>query len=505
MNPFKLPDLSGLASGRLWSGLLLASGGAAALGQAPVSLPLLTLAGFAFACAALGSCRTWRRAAFTGWLFGAGYFGITLSWIIEPFLVHASEDGWMAPFALAGLAGGMALIWGAAFAAAFAAGPAPGSRAVALAALIALAGMIRESALTGFPWALPAYVWSETPVSQSLAWFGPHGLTLLTVLASGAWLATARPWIGASAAAAGLAALWLAGEARLALPDELPRESATVRIVQPNVPQRLKWDRDRAQEYFDRLLALTAAENSADPDAVVWPETAATFLLQEGDDRLSAISAAAGGKPAAIGIRRWDGGSQYNSLAVIGPGGSIDGIYDKQKLVPFGEYIPFAPLLGALGMEGLASRLYGGFAAGGTERFVELGPAGRMLALICYESIFPGEVRRAGRGDGILQLTNDGWFGKVSGPQQHFAQARMRSVELGLPLIRAANTGISGVVDSKGRILQSLPLGVSGVIDARVPSPLPPTVYSRAGDLPVAAFMVFLAVCLAAGRFRNPH
>ncbi len=505
MNLFRLPSVLGPGSGWRRSVLLPVSGAAASLGHAPVSLPVFTLAGFAVACGALVLCRGWRPAALSGGLFGAGYFGLSLSWIVEPFLVHAADDAWMAPFALAGAAGGMSLLWGAAFAVAFAVGTGPGSRVVALAVSVALAGLIREAALTGFPWALPAYVWSESPVSQSLAWFGPHALSFLTVLASGSWLVLSRPWTGASAAAAGLAALWLAGEARLARPPEMPRESVVVRVVQPNVPQVRKWDRAYAQQFFDRLLALTAVDSSPVPAAVVWPETAATFLLREGDFRLSAISAAAGGRPAAIGIRRLEAGRQRNSLAVIGPGGSVDGVYDKRRLVPFGEYIPFASLLGAAGLEGLASRRYGGFTPGGAERFIELGRAGRLLALICYESIFPRDVRRAVRGDGMLQVTNDGWFGTVSGPQQHFAQARMRAVELGLPLIRAANTGISAFVDGKGRIVKSLPLGVMGVIDAPVPSPLPPTLYSRAGDLPLIIVIAAVSAGLAVRLMRKPR
>ena len=485
---------------------MLIAGAVASLGQAPLSLPIFSLLGFAFASAAFIKCKNWWAAGLTGWLFGAGYFVISLSWIVEPFLVHAAEDGWMAPFAITGMAGGMALLWGIAFTMAFVAvGQGERlSRVLALALAIAFIGLFREFAFTGFPWALPAYIWSETPVAQSVAWFGPHVLSLLTMLAASAYLLFARPWIGVLVASAGIALIWFFGELRLAPSEEIPTDRPVVRVVQPNVVQDKKWDPAYFQDHYMRLLVLTGQESERSPDAIVWPETAATFVLQEGDERLATIASAANTKPIAIGIRRWEDGHQFNSLAIIGAEGAIQEIYDKRKLVPFGEYIPLLQLFPAE-FQGLAADSLGRFTKGESDRFVELGQVGKLLALICYESIFPRFVRTAERHGGMVQITNDGWFGTISGPQQHFAQARMRSIELGLPLIRAANTGISAVVDSKGRIIQSLPLGVSGVIDAAMPPALPPTLYSRSGDFPLIIMLIMaLIFCLARQRLRKP-
>ena len=467
---------------------------------------MATFAGFALAAGILATSGSARAAGVAGWLFGIGYFAVALSWVVEPFLVFPRRDGWMAPFPITALAGGLAALWAAAFAAAHALGAGRVSRCLALAAGIAAAGALREELFTGFPWALPAYVWADSPVSQSLSWFGPHMLTLLTVLASAAWVfSVRRAWIGAAAGLAGVAALWLAGEFRLAETEDISPQAPLVRVVQPNVAQRLKWDPALEEAHQDWLLALTATETGDAPDAVVWPETAATFMLDAGDPRLGRISAAAGGRPAVIGIRRYESGRLFNSLAVIGENGSIDGTYDKRHLVPFGEYLPFSELFESFGLSAMAGSVFGDFSSGDGGRVVEVGGVGRMLALICYEAIFPRSPRTAERADGIIQLTNDAWFGTISGPQQHFAQSRMRAVELGLPLIRASNPGISAVVDAKGRVVRSLPLGEPGILDARVPPALPPTLYARFGDAPFHLLVLAVAAGLALRRFRFRH
>ena len=473
------------------------AGAVAAQGHAPLSFALATLAGFALAAGLLVTCTAWRQAAVIGGVFGFGYFFVALFWIIEPFLVYASEDGWMAPFAIIGIGVGLGLLWSVAFALAYALGVNDQTRVLALAAAIALVGLLREFLFTGFPWALPAYIWSETPVAQSLAWLGPHFLSFLTVLAGAAYLLFRRPYVGVIIATSGIAVFWLMGEVRLKETRWVSMNETMIRVVQPNVQQDKKWDRQYFQDHFIRLLVLTAKDSESPLEAIVWPETAATFLLESGDERLNMISAAANDKPVAIGIRRLMEGRQYNSLAIIGQKGVIKDVYDKQKLVPFGEYIPFLSWL-PFRLSGLAVQSLSRFTRGSSERFVELGQLGTFMALICYESIFPRFVRQAPRRDGMVQVTNDGWFGTFSGPQQHFAQARMRSIELGLPLIRAANSGISAVVDSRGQIIQSLPLGVAGVIDAPMPVPLPPTIYSRTGDLPLFFVMIAaLGFCLA--------
>lgn len=479
----------------------------AAIGQAPLSLPvpsLLALAGlFALFDRAPGA----RAAARIGWAGGAGYFVGSMFWIVEPFLVDPVRYGWMAPFALLLLPGGLALFWAAAFA--LAARLASGWRRLFLGAvLLAAAEASRAFVLTGFPWALVGYIWIGAPQMQLAALFGPHGLTLATLLAAAlgaVWLGRSRGWLVAPALAAVAilgAGYW--GQARLALPEP-PATGITLRVVQPNAEQSLKWDPAKASEFLSRLFTETEAPPAgAAPDLVIWPETAVPYLLNGSETLVAEIDRAAGGVPVAFGIVRRDGERLYNSLVVTGPGGSVGQIYDKFHLVPFGEYMPFGELFARFGINGLAASQGGSFSAGPGPELLDFGPAGRALPLICYEAIFPQHPLRAERPDWLLNVTNDGWFGKISGPYQHLAQAQLRAVEQGLPMIRAANTGISAVIDAKGRELERLELGVQGRIDAALPPALPPTPYARAGDWPVFALIALMALAFASPIRRKP-
>ena len=498
----RVVEAIGGRSAKGWRGAaaLLALGAAAALGHAPASWPLAALAGFGAAGFLLAHCPGRGAAIRIGWLFGTGYFAVSLVWIVEPFLVRPERDGWMAPFALALSAAGFGLFWGIAFGLARMLGSGSGSRAVALAAALTGVGMLREELLTGFPWALPSYVWAETPVAQALAYIGPHGLTFLTLLAAFSPLLSRRRWIGAAVALAAVASVWGLGLARLA--DADAAGNVRVRLVQPNVPQPEKWNPDRGEEFFQRLLALTRAPAAEPVDLVVWPETAITALLRDAHARFPEIAAAAGGARVATGVRRLDEGKYYNSMIVLDPSGLQAGQYDKHHLVPFGEYLPLSSVLTGLDLSGLASQV--GFSAGPGSQILDVGPeAGRLLPLICYEAIFPRETRAAERPDGMLQITNDGWFGSFSGPQQHFAQARLRAIELGLPLLRSANTGISAVVDAKGRTVAALPLGEQGVLDSAFPAAGAPTAYSSFGDAPTGAALAASALLLLWRRRRN--
>lgn len=499
----RVVEAIGGRSAKGWRGAaaLFALGAAAALGHAPTSWPLAALAGFGVAGFFFAHSPSRAAAARIGWLFGAGYFAVSLAWIVEPFLVRPERDGWMAPFALTLSASGFGLFWGLAFGLAHMLGSGPGSRALALAAALTGVGMLREELLTGFPWALPSYVWAETPVAQALAYIGPHGLTFLTLLAAFSPLIWHRRWAGAAVVAiAAVALAWGLGLARLA--DADASGEVRVRLVQPNVPQSEKWNSDRSEEFFQRLLSLTRSPSAEPVDLVVWPETAITALLRNARKRFPEIAAAAGGARVATGIRRLEEGMYYNSMIVLDPSGNQTGQYDKHHLVPFGEYVPLAEELSALGISALASEV--GFSPGPGPRILDAGPAaGRLLPLICYEATFPRETRTAERPDGMLQITNDGWFGSFSGPQQHFAQSRLRAIELGLPLMRAANTGISAIVDAKGRTVAALPLGEEGVLDATIPAAGPPTAYSTFGDAPTGAALAASALLLLWQRRRN--
>ena len=493
--------------GRPWAraALLLVSGILASLGQAPLSWFIAMLAGFALAARAFVSVPDTTSATWSGLFFGIGYFGAALFWVVEPFLVDPASTAWMAPFALVFVALGLAAFWGVAFGIAHAAGSGPPTRILALALLLAAVGIVREHLLTGFPWALPAYGWSETPVIQSLAYFGPHPLTFLTVLAAGSLALKARRVVGMAISVCVVLSLWIAGEFRLSDPSPDNQDTAVVRIVQPNVDQSRKWNRFYVNQNFTNLLLLIMEPTDMGFDFVLLPETVLTFLLDENDDRLAFVSDAALGKQVLTGIRSYEDDEIYNSLAAIGPGGTIEGVYDKQHLVPFGEYLPFGDFLMRIGLLGLAVDEFGQFSPGEGTRTVEVSKVGRMLALICYEAIFPGSVRGAERSEGILNVTNDAWFGKLSGPQQHLVHVRMRAVELGLPVLRAANTGISAVIDGKGQVNAYLPLGTSGILDVPVPKALPATPYSKVGDVPFMMLFGTLMSFLIARRIRIRH
>lgn len=483
-------------------GLILATG------QAPLSFTLLGLLALAGLFAIFDRAGTLRAAALTGWAGGAGYFLGGMFWIVEPFFVDPLRHGWMAPFALVLLPSGLGLFWGAAFG--LAARLARDWRRLFLAAaLLAAAETARAFALTGFPWALVGYAWIDAPQMQVAAVIGPHGLTLATTLAAAmgaVWIGRPWPWLAAPAMAAlAVAGAGIWGQARLAAPEP-QATGVTLRIVQPNTEQSLKWDPAMAMTILDRLLFATAAPpEGPEPDVVIWPETAVPYLLNGSEELVADIDRIAGTAPVVFGIVRRDGQRLFNSLAVSTPGGTVTQVYDKHHLVPFGEYMPLGELFAAVGIHGLAASHGAGFSPGPGPLLLDLGRAGRALPLICYEAIFPQHLFAPERPDWVLQATNDAWFGEVSGPYQHLAQARLRAVEQGLPLIRAANTGISAVIDAKGRVQARLGLGQQGYLDAALPPALPPTPYALTGDWPVFAAMLFLALGFALPRRRISH
>lgn len=475
-------------------GLAFVAGLIAALGLAPFDLPLLALAGFSGLAMSVMAARAAKPAFWTGLTGGIGYFALSLHWIVEPFFVDPWRHGWMAPFALIFMAAGLALFW--AVAAAGAARLAPGGplRAVLWVLLLSLSELLRANVLTGFPWAHPGHIWAGGPLMALAAWIGPHGLTLLTLaLAAGLAMALwSRPVLSLGPAAA-LAAL--AGLASAIPPAPAPGADGTViRLVQPNAPQHLKWRPDMIPVFFNRSLDLTAAPPQLDraPDLVIWPETSLPALLRNSDRWRAAIGQSSGDARVIVGGQRLQDGRARNSLFLLEQDGALAATYDKHHLVPFGEYIPLTGLARALGLRGLAEAAGAGYTAGPGPAVLDLGTLGQAFPMICYETIFPGYIRQVERPDWLLQITNDAWFGEFSGPFQHLELAQLRAAEQGLPLLRAANTGVSAVIDARGRILASLPLGQEGALDLRLPPALPATVYARTGDWPVAVLLAAL-------------
>jgi len=476
------------ALGRLhfpgWRALALpfGLGAAMATGQAPLGFWWVTLPALGLLLHRLARA-TAPQAAWMGWFAGAGYFAVALNWIISPFMVDVARHGWMAPFALLLMAFGMALFWAAAC------GLALRTRSPLLALVTALTAteLARGYVLTGFPWALIGHVWIDTAPAQLAALIGPSGLTLLTLTAAA--LAARRHLVPAGAL---IATMWGFGLWQLSQPDPAA-PGITLRLVQPNAAQAAKWDPGQAQLFFDRLMTATAAPGEV--DLVIWPETALPYLTVTNPDLPALIGAAGRGASVAVGLQRVEGVRGWNSLQVFGPDGAVLATYDKHHLVPFGEYIPLVDAAPDwLGLSAFSAQTGNAYSAGPGPVVWDLGRLGHVLPLICYEAVFPQDLRTATRPDWLLQVTNDAWFGTLTGPFQHAAQARLRAVEQGLPLVRVANTGVTQVVDARGRVTAALPFGTDGYLDAALPGPLPATPYARWGEGPL---MVWLAGCLA--------
>jgi apolipoprotein N-acyltransferase len=452
----------------------------AASGQAPLGAWFVALPALAALVWLIGGAE--RDRVWLAWFGGAGYFAAALNWIMQPFMVDAAQDGWMAPFALVFLAFGLALFWAAA------ALPRLPKRRLGFALTLTLAEFARGYVLTGFPWATPGHIWIDTPVSQLAALIGPNGLTLLTLL-----LATglAGRKNAALASGFGLAAAWGFGLWVLAQPMPEARD-ITLRLVQPDAAQQVKWDPEMAQKFYDRLLDFTAMGNR--PDLVIWPETALPYSLDRHPEIAQTIAEAGGGAPVAFGFQREEGQRGYNSMVVIGPDAKRIATYDKFHLVPFGEYIPFGDALFSwANISAFAAQVGNGYSAGAGPQVLDLGAKlGKVQPLICYEAVFPQDLRAASRPDWLLQITNDAWFGTWTGPFQHAAQARLRAIEQGLPLVRVANTGVTAVYDAHGRVTASLPFGVADYLDARLPAALPATPFARWGEVPFALLLAGL-------------
>ncbi|HEY8263861.1 MAG TPA: apolipoprotein N-acyltransferase [Methyloceanibacter sp.] len=444
-----------------------------------------------------------KEAALIGFWFGFGYFFVSLYWIAEAFLVEPERHAWLLPFVMTAMPGGMALFFAAATTLAILLWRPGGARALALAIAFALAEYARGHVLTGLPWNLLGYGLTENAGLMQLAsLFGVYALSLIAVLifASPACIVTqtgsrlAAPKSAAAMAVFLLILLALGyawGERRLANAG-VATTDVRLRIVQADIDQANKWRPENAAPIFNEYIDLSKSAGGTrglqGVNLVIWPETAVPFLLADSPDALAAIgellpegASLLVGSARLIETRDESGAIDerrvYNSLLVIDDKANVVSVYDKIHLVPFGEYLPFQDLLESLGFMQMTG-VRGGFSAGSGPRILTVPRAPQASPLICYEIIFPDAIMVPGERTGwLLNITNDAWFGTSAGPYQHFQQARIRAVEQGLPLVRAANTGISAIVDPYGRIVAELGLGERGVVDGLLPRALPPTVF----------------------------
>ena len=462
--------------------------------------------------------------AMVGWGFGFGYHVPGLYWLREAFAVTAGTLELLWPLAVLGLPAYLALFTALATAST---ALMPGSivhRTLTLAVALAASEWLRGHVFTGFPWNVIGYaLTSPLVLLQSASVLGIYGLTLMTVLicATPAVVLASAPARNTSSRVIGHAVLIAMlplglmiafGAWRLSTPAPPPLAGPRLRLVQPSIPQRAKWQAEHQLEFFNRHIELSAINPAGVRDDlagithVIWPEAAMPFQPLRYPHILDAIGEALpDGVQLLAGLLRseplnaitGEGFRAFNSVAAFDDTGTPRAIYDKIHLVPFGEYLPFQQALEAIGLQSL-TRQRGGFAIGAAPRpllsIPGLPPVG---ILICYEAVFPAAVVQGSERPGLLlNITNDGWFGNSTGPRQHLQQARVRGVEEGIPLMRIANNGISAVFDAYGRELARLDLDTSGVIDTSVPATLQSTVYYKYKDVTAVVMSLVLLAAI---------
>ncbi|QDG74767.1 apolipoprotein N-acyltransferase [Labrenzia sp. PHM005] len=523
-----LPNAFLLAWGWPRRGLCLLLGAVSALALPPFGLfPILFLTLPAFVWLLDGALETGKSGAFKqvrtgfvlGWLFGFGYYLSGLWWIGSAFLVEAERFAWLMPFAIVAMPAGLALFTGLGAALAGFFWGDTRWRILLLAAAMTLADWLKGTVLTGFPWNAFGYAFSESLVlAQTASLVGLYGLSFLAwgVFAMLAVLADSRPLsqrlLPVAAATAVLISMAGYGGYRL-MASETEYEDLDIRIVQPAVSQKDKWQPELRDQIFQTYLDMTEAPLGGGarvgvPRLVVWPESSIPFLLTREPGALRRISAALGThNELAVGAVRVEAGENgplyFNSIYTITGDGAVSGLYDKVRLVPFGEYVPFKQVLDQVGISNLAGPGVG-FQAGFQRRPLTVFEDFSFLPLICYEAIFPVITASASpRPAFFLNVTNDAWFGHTPGPYQHFAQAQLRSIETGVPTVRAANTGISGMIDGHGRILSKLAIFDKGLIDAKLPKQIDETFYRSFQNAPVLIISIIIVIFSSIRRYNR--
>jgi apolipoprotein N-acyltransferase len=482
-------------------------GAVATLALPPISLFPLLFFVFPPLVWLLNGAKRQRSAFAVGWWFGFGFFAFGLYWTSNALLVFAAKFAWLLPFTIAGLPAFLALFSAAATLIAWLL---QGSlnRAIGLALAWVAGEWLRGHILTGFPWNLIGYAWADNKcLMQLAALVGIYGVSLAVILSAclpAALVDHRSPWRIAAVAIALPLLIWIGGTLRLSnTPGIAYVDGVGLRIVQSNIPQKEKWSSDYQERNLRQFLELSHKNRPNWVTHVIWPETAATFFPSTKPRLLRALSAIvpAGGLLITGAPRRIDKNQRVaNAMFALNETGRIVAHYDKFHLVPFGEYVPFANMLP------IEKITHGkrSFTPGPGVRTIALHGLPPFSPLICYEVIFSGNVAdRAQRPAWLLNLTNDAWYGVSAGPHQHLAHARVRAIEEGLPLIRAAYSGISAVIDPYGHILKTHALNEPGVIDTRLPRAVPAPPYTKLGDIPFGIILLLFGVILFLANLKN--
>ncbi len=499
--------------------IALVAGAVSATGFAPLNLWPLTLLMLALWIAMVMQAQSRKAAFLTGWLFGLGHFIVGLNWIAKAFTFQAAMPEWLGYVAVVLLSLYLAVFPALAALGAYWIGKdRPGTFVLAIAGMWIITEWLRSWLFSGFIWNPLGVIALPLGRMADLSMFaGSYGLSaLLFAGAGGLWLLCRKRWKPAFPLIVIFAGLALIPHPRTT-PVSLKQPLITV--VQPNIGQQDKWKAGYEEQNLAKLAELTLREDDS-PRIIFWPEAAIPDYLETGYPARyyygrppEFVRQQLGGlmKPGdmlvlgalklefdeaegrAIGAR--------NSVFAMDADQELQGRYDKAHLVPYGEYLPMRPLLSAIGLSRLAPGDFD-FWPGPGARSIDLGTFGKAGIQVCYEIIFSGQVAdREDRPDFIFNPSNDAWFGNW-GPPQHLAQARLRAIEEGLPVIRSTPTGISAVIDANGTIRASIPMGQAGRIDSRLPQANAPTLFARYGNILSLGLALILLLSAIAIRVR---
>ncbi len=473
---------------------------AAALALPPVhALPVLLFSVPGF-LRLIGAAPNIRRVFLLGWLYGFGLALAGLYWVTEPVLTEAASFWWLVPFAAPALAAVVACYTILPALAAYAAAPGV-ARLLVFAGSWTLANMAQQFWFSGFPWNLWGTDWAIPGqlgdiFIQPAALVSVHGLSLFTLLLAG------LPLFGRRGLAVLMAclALWGGyGYARLATPPA--STGINLALLQPGFTEPPDYARPALEANWQRLLAMSRAGLNSGASVIIWPEAASPWLLDSDAAARAQLANVTGTTPILAGSLRVVSATDFrNGLVALAGAGPALAVYDKWKLVPFGEYMP-----AWLPLKIIPDMLRGGFTPGPGPKTIQLDGLPAFAPLICYEDVFPGQmVDEAHRPAWLVNVTDDAWFGNSAGPRQHFADSRLRAVEEGLPLARDANSGITAIIDPFGHVLASLPLGAEGVLVAALPAALPPTFFAGQGlKIPLLLGVVVFITGLLISAFKR--